>query len=344
MKERVAETTMAAKLVSASASSFTSLGESFASTDSEISDDDSYTDCDDESDGSSSCGSLDDDEELLMILARASENNITTNPVLQVSSSGEMRRSTSLPSLREAEMSTMQVSVMLNQLRSSDQAKKATRRHSHTSNITRLEHIQGEGMNSSDVSTKSNCILDATEVFNNILTESGFDSRSISHSELDNYFLEITESRLSSYSMDVIHAVRNGDLDFLRKLHIEQKLDMNCCNRFGESIVHMACRHAQVDVVRFLIMEANATLRVVDDFGRNPCHDAAWQAEPNVELIHLIVTHEPDLLLISDKRGFTPLQYVRKGQLPAWVEVLQENRANVLPRKLLQPRKSFSQQ
>jgi len=342
MDKHIAEIAMVAKL--ASATSFTSLDDSFASSDSEVSDDDSDTECDDESYSSSSCGSLGDDEELLIILARASENTFTTNPILQCSSPCKMRRSTSLPSFTEAEMSSTQVSVMLNQLRSSDHAKKATRRHSHFSNITKLEHIQGEGMKSVEVSIESNCILDATVVFNNILAESGFDSQVISHSELDDFFLEITSSRLSSYSTDVIHAVRNGDLDMLRKLHMDQNLNMNCCNRFGESIVHMACRHSQVDVVRFLIKEAGVTLRVADDFGRNPCHDAAWQAEPNMELIQLIVTHEPDLLLISDKRGFTPLQYVRKGQFPAWVEVLHANRASILPRKLLKPRESFSLQ
>ena len=326
---------MAQKL--ASVSFLANLDGSFTSADSVSSDEDYDSEFDDESDSSSSCCSLDDDDDLLLLLSGASESASTTHPTSH-SSSNIVRRSNSLPSLSEIEMSSLQVSVMLNQLRCSNHC--ADHQDNRKSNIKKLEHIQGEAMDPVGLATVARCGVDPAVVFNEILTESRFDPRVISHDEVDNFFLDVTESRLASYSTDIIRAVRTGDVDFLRISHFEQKQNMTCCNRFGESIIHTACRHSQTKVVRFLIEEAKVTLRVVDDFGRNPCHDAAWQANPNMELVQLLVNHEPDLLLISDKRGFTPLQGIRKEWWPAWVKLLQTNRANILPKKLLKPRGS----
>ena len=321
----------------ATVSLLTHLDESFGSTNSAISDEDYDSAFDDESECSSSCSSLlGDEDDILRIISKSSESPIAKNPT-ELSSPCKVRRSNSLPSFNEIEMSSTQVSVMLNQLRNSNHGVK--QQDCRTSKIKKLEHIQGVAM---DAVTSTRCIEDPTIVFNDILTESGFDPRVISHNELGDYFLNVTESRLTSYSMNIINAVRTGDLDFLRMSHFEQKHDLTCCNRFGESIIHIACRHSMVDVVRFLIEEANVSLRVVDDFGRNPCHDTAWQSAPNMELIQLLASHEPDLLLISDKRGFTPLQYLRKERWPEWVEFLRKNRADVLPKKLLQPQRSYT--
>ena len=51
---------------------------------------------------------------------------------------------------------------------------------------------------------------------------------------------------------------------------------LQCCNRFGESAIHMACRHDLTDVVKFSIEEVGSILRVRDDYGRTPLHDAFW--------------------------------------------------------------------
>jgi hypothetical protein len=301
------------------------------------SEEESDSESDEESD--SCLSSSGDDENLLAMLIK--ERRHPFSATISQPVSGGMKKSTSLPSLTQAEMSCLQVHVLLNQVRLSDAAKGATRRNSMKNPQTKIEHIQGEAMASGDPPTlKAQETQDPTVVFNDILRDAGYSPRVISYNEIERFFQGITTDRLNSYSKDIIGAVKTNDLNFLRMSHFDHKRNMNCCNRFGESIVHTACRHSQFDVVRFLVKEAKVDLRVVDDFGRTPCHDAAWQAEPNMELIELIVTKWPDLLLVADKRGFTPLQYVRKAQWSVWNEMLEKNRAKILPKKLLKPCKA----
>jgi len=58
---------------------------------------------------------------------------------------------------------------------------------------------------------------------------------------LDSFFYEVTEEQMAAYTMEVVNSVRNNDLVLLKKLHQEgQALD--CFNRFGESLLNMACR------------------------------------------------------------------------------------------------------
>merc|ERR1739844_226745 len=94
------------------------------------------------------------------------------------------------------------------------------------------------------------------------------------------------------------------------------------CNRYGESLMHIACRRGSPEVLWYLINEGECELRVVDDYGRTPLHDACWQAEPNFELIELVLDAEPDLLLLRDKRGFSALNYVRREHWGVWIQYL----------------------
>jgi hypothetical protein len=88
----------------------------------------------------------------------------------------------------------------------------------------------------------------------------------------------------------------------------------------------MACRRGYTDVVRFLIKEADVTLRVKDDFGRTPLHDTLWSPTPNFDLMALIMEHDPDLLLIEDIRGHPPFAYARKSHWKEWNDFLTTNR------------------
>jgi len=66
--------------------------------------------------------------------------------------------------------------------------------------------------------------------------------------------------------------------------------NLQCANRFGESLIHMACRRSHRDVVSFLVNEAGVSLRVRDDYGRTPFHDACWRPELDLELIQEAAT------------------------------------------------------
>jgi len=141
-------------------------------------------------------------------------------------------------------------------------------------------------------------------------------------------FLKISEDMIDAFTMDAITAVRKNDIDHLRKMH-ESGKSLQCCNKFGESLIHMACRRGQTDMVRFLIRDANVSLLVKDDFGRTPLHDALWTPAPRYDLVELIVNEIPELLCVPDVRGHSPLDYVRKSNWEDWVKFF-ERRSDLL--------------
>lgn len=268
-----------------------------------------------------------------------------------------LKRSNSLPSFQGEEMSTMQVAILLNQVRVDDGQKKEKkrlekssqkqqRRGSLTQNfrsgvstksapgkMVKMKHIQGTG--TQDTEEPDLDEQDPTDRLNEILAAAGYAPRVLTYEETEEYFTGITSSRLNSYSSDIITAVRGSDLDFLRKNYADLNRNMNACNRFGESILHTACRKSQVKVVNFLLHEAKVNVRVRDDFGRTPCHDAAWQGTPSMKLIEMVIIECPDLLVVQDKRGFTPLQYVRKPHRKAWNDMFDRLGDSVLPKHLI---------
>ena len=146
-------------------------------------------------------------------------------------------------------------------------------------------------------------------------------------------FLKPTPEAVDAYDLSVVHAVRAGDVAVLRTM-LHQGVSFDASNRFGESIIHMACRRGDARVVRFLIDEAHVQLEVRDDFGRTPLHDALWTPKPNFDVFDALLRVAPShLLLAEDIRGHTPFHYARKEHLDAWVKFLAE-RSDLLERKL----------
>ncbi len=99
------------------------------------------------------------------------------------------------------------------------------------------------------------------------------------------------------------------------------KYSMSACNRYSESVLHMACRRSSYETIRFMLDKVD-TLLLVDDFGRTPLHDACWRPEPHFAIVALLLDVNFDLLRCKDKRGSTPLDYVRKDHWPYWCAFL----------------------
>jgi len=87
-------------------------------------------------------------------------------------------------------------------------------------------------------------------------------------------FFPIAKQQHETYAKAAM-AARSEDLQALKTLH-EQGKSLQCSNRFGESIIHIICRRGRDDILKFLVSEAGVTLRLRDDLGRTPLHDAAW--------------------------------------------------------------------
>lgn len=123
-----------------------------------------------------------------------------------------------------------------------------------------------------------------------------------------------------SYGVCLTKAIRSSNIPMVQLL-LESGLNPNACNKFGESIVHAACRRGDYNMLRVLI-KAGSSVQISDDFGRTPLHDACWTSGPNFETISILLDLDPWLLSISDCRGSTPLSYVRKAHWALWIGFL----------------------
>jgi ankyrin repeat protein len=136
------------------------------------------------------------------------------------------------------------------------------------------------------------------------------------------------------YTKELTVAVRNDDLATIRHLHESKSHNLQCSNKFGESIVHTAARRGTCDILRYMVQIAGVSVRVCCDSGRNPLHDACWTGSPNFELVVLLLKECPDFLLLADTRGYTPLQYAPKETWEEWAVFLRENSGLLLPQIL----------
>jgi hypothetical protein len=147
--------------------------------------------------------------------------------------------------------------------------------------------------------------------------------------DMQNYFHILSAKDLENYTHEAIEAVRNLDMDKIRSIHKQGK-SFQCSNAFGESLLHMACRHGSFELVHFFVREANVNIQCRDDVGRTPLHDACWSSEPNFQLIELIISMSPSLLLMKDKRGHAPLEYTRREHWSSWISFLDRNKDKIV--------------
>jgi len=148
--------------------------------------------------------------------------------------------------------------------------------------------------------------------------------------------VEPTEAMLNAYGTQILNAVRSNDLPLAKSLYKDGLFEHGCnaCNRFGESILHIACRRGHLDMVRFLIEEVGlSVVNIRDDYHRTPLHDAFWTSTARFDVVDYLlkVPHVTELLMCKDKRGFTPLDYSRAEDHGKWLRFLWERRAELKP-------------
>jgi Ankyrin repeat len=126
------------------------------------------------------------------------------------------------------------------------------------------------------------------------------------------YFTPITEDYLQGYTKEMVQAVRADDVTTLRRIDKRSSQSLLCGSKFGDSILHLACRRGSVNVLEYLIVELGVSPKVVCDLGRTLFHDALWTAQPNTRILSLLLKTCPELLFVTDHRGATPLSYAPK--------------------------------
>jgi len=118
------------------------------------------------------------------------------------------------------------------------------------------------------------------------------------------------------YDKSMVTAVRSSDLPTLKGFYAEGR-SMSACNKFSESIVHMACRRSQFDMVDFIVRHGG-DICIVDDYGRTPLHDACWRLSPQFDIVTLLLDRNVDLIRMIDVRGASPLKYVPENMWLQW--------------------------
>lgn len=143
------------------------------------------------------------------------------------------------------------------------------------------------------------------------------------------FFPQLTPNQLSSFTNDVMSIVRDNNVKALKAMYetAGEDFTLQCCNRFGESVIHTACRRGFTEMVKFLINDAKISVRCRDDCGRTPFHDAFWNPQPQFEIVSILLEQDPLLLFLTDKRGNTPFEYARRDHWDTWRRFLYEKRS-----------------
>lgn len=140
-------------------------------------------------------------------------------------------------------------------------------------------------------------------------------------------------SQVTSFSLHLMNAIRQNDVATVRAYH-EAGCNLQCGNKFGESLVHAAARRGNLPVLKYMAETAGVSLRVCCDGGRTPLHDACWTSRPDFDTIRYLLEDCPDFLSLHDNRNFTPLDFIPKDSHEVWNQFLEDNKELVKPKGL----------
>jgi len=138
------------------------------------------------------------------------------------------------------------------------------------------------------------------------------------------YCIKPTAKMVADYDIGLVQAVRTGNLELIDAMYTQGK-SMNACNKYGESVLHMACRKGDLRLVRFLLARG-ACVKCVDDFGRTPLHDACWAPEPCFDLVLYLLNLDLGMATMLDRRGASPLAYARQQHRAVWCAFLEQTK------------------
>ena len=143
------------------------------------------------------------------------------------------------------------------------------------------------------------------------------------------YYNKVTPFQEASYDVYLIGVVRKDDVDEFREI-IQSGISQNPCNSFGTSMAHMVSRRGNSDMLQVLV-DSGCDLRIADDYGRTPLHDACWAANPSFETVQIIMKSDSRLSHMIDARGHVPLNYVREEHWSHFNTFLEANKDRYWP-------------
>ena len=118
--------------------------------------------------------------------------------------------------------------------------------------------------------------------------------------------------------------MRLDDLEPLRAA-VRGGRRMNACNRYGETLVHAACRAGSQRSLAYLLAHGG-TLRCCDDAGRVPLHESCRAGQPCLAIALRILLEDSRQAHALDARGSAPLEYAPPEAWKAWYAFLHEHK------------------
>ncbi|KAK6191478.1 hypothetical protein SNE40_003156 [Patella caerulea] len=131
------------------------------------------------------------------------------------------------------------------------------------------------------------------------------------------YFAKLGQSNKDDESVN---------LDFVESL-LNAGADINCMDKFGQTILHEVARAWHTDVARFLI-EKGAKVDKKDSFGRTPLHFAAAVDYP--EMVNLLIEFKANKEAVTDGELQTPVHYAAKNDACKSLKALAKHGCNVM--------------
>jgi hypothetical protein len=176
---------------------------------------------------------------------------------------------------------------------------------------------------------KSMRVESPQDVLQRLLSMRGYGSDTRIKADQANYDTMPSALQLASFGTELVKAIHSSDVATLNKL-LSCGLSANPCNQFRDSIVDLVCKRANHPIFQCLV-DNGCDLRVCDGFGRTPLHHSCWASEFSPEIAELILNRDWLQLLIEDKRGQTPLEYVRPDTAGDWIDFLESHKESLFP-------------
>ena len=144
----------------------------------------------------------------------------------------------------------------------------------------------------------------------------------VTREELDGKITDAT--RIAAHEMELMQAVKQGDLDTLVR-RLQEGRSFDACNKQGETVLHTACRRGTLETVKFLVTEAKVRVTDRDEIGRSVLHDCAWRPIPDFAMMDFLINVcPPEMLVAEDVRGHSCMDYTRKRDWKIWMAFLQQ--------------------
>lgn len=161
------------------------------------------------------------------------------------------------------------------------------------------------------------------KVFEQLVQKAGFNGSTRIKSDDAEYEVIPSALQLASFGTHLVKAVHTSDCQTLSDL-LNCGLSPNPCNQFRDSVVDLVCKRGNAGIFQCLL-DHGSDLQTVDGFGRTPLHHCCWASNFSRQIVDAILERDPIQLMIEDKHGQTPLEYVRPDLASDWIEYLESN-------------------